>query len=101
MQQSRNAQVNTERPLTARSVVASTLLGMDPPEFSSQLLVRAGELFGITEGTTRTAVSRMVSSGEVLAVGEGRYRLAGHLLDRRARQLGSRRPAPSTAEWNG
>ena len=43
------------RALTARSVVASTLLGMSPPRLSSQLLVRSGELFGITEGTTRVA----------------------------------------------
>jgi hypothetical protein len=50
------------RALTARSVAASTLLGMTPPRLSSQLLVRSGELFGITEGTTRVALSRISHS---------------------------------------
>ncbi len=73
------------RALTARSVVASTLLGMTPPRLSSQLLVRSGELFGIAEGTTRVALSRMVAAGELEAVG-GSYQLAGHLLTRQERQ---------------
>jgi phenylacetic acid degradation operon negative regulatory protein len=87
------------RPLTARSIVASTLLGMRPPELSAQLLVRSGELFGIAEGTTRTALSRMLSAGELVAV-DGRYRLAGHLLDRQARQEASRHPR-LRARWDG
>ena len=86
------------RPLTARSVVASTLLGMRPPELTAQLLVRSGELFGIAEGTTRTALSRMLAAGELTVEG-GRYRLSGHLLDRQARQDASRRPAPRP--WRG
>lgn len=87
------------RPLTARSIVASTLLGMRPPELSAQLLVRSGELFGIAEGTTRTALSRMLTAGELVAV-DGRYRLAGHLLDRQARQEASRHPR-LRARWDG
>lgn len=87
------------RPLTARSVVASTLLGMRPPELTPQLLVRSGELFGIAEGTTRTALSRMLAAGELVTVG-GRYRLAGHLLDRQARQEASRHPR-LRATWDG
>jgi phenylacetic acid degradation operon negative regulatory protein len=87
------------RPLTARSIVASTLLGMRPPELSAQLLVRSGELFGIAEGTTRTALSRMLSAGELVAV-DGRYRLAGHLLDRQARHEASRHPR-LRARWDG
>ena len=70
-------------------MIASTLLGMHPPRLSSQLLVRSGELFGIAEGTTRTAVSRMVSAGELEADGSA-YRLAGPLLARQARQDASR-----------
>jgi phenylacetic acid degradation operon negative regulatory protein len=77
--------------LSARSVVASTLLGMHPPELSARVLVRSGELFGISEGTTRTALSRMVAAGE-LEMADGTYRLAGHLLDRQARQDVSRKP---------
>ena len=97
MIQSRN-HTSTERPLTARSVIASTLLGMSPPRLSGQLLVRSGELFGISEGTTRTALSRMVAAGE-LDPNDGAYRLAGHLLDRQARQDESR--AARVEVWNG
>jgi phenylacetic acid degradation operon negative regulatory protein len=86
------------RPLTARNVVASTLLGMQPPELAGQVLVRSGELFGISEGTTRVALSRMVADGE-LETGDGRYWLAGRLLDRQARQAESR--APRLAPWDG
>lgn len=83
---------NDARPLSARSVVASTLLGMHPPVLPARVLVRSGELFGIAEGTTRTALSRMVAAGE-LEVEDSSYRLAGRLLDRQARQDISRRPA--------
>lgn len=88
------------RALTARSVVASTLLGMTPPTLSSQLLVRSGELFGIAEGTTRVALSRMVAAGE-LEVDDGGYRLAGHLLARQERQIASRRSDASASRWTG
>jgi phenylacetic acid degradation operon negative regulatory protein len=88
----------TARPLTARSVVASTLLGVDPPRLPTRLLVRSGELFGISQGTTRVALSRMVASGELVVVGGG-HELSGHLLERQARQQASR--APVTAAWNG
>ena len=88
-----------ERPLTARSVVASVLLGTQPPELAGRLLVRAGELFGLAEGTVRVAMSRMVGAGELETTGQGRYRLAGHLLERQARQDQSRRPP--TLRWTG
>ena len=78
-------------PLSARSIVASTLLGMHPPVLAARVLVKSGELFGIAEGTTRTALSRMVAAGELEAEG-GSYRLAGHLLARQARQDISRKP---------
>jgi len=81
--------LGTSRPLTARSVIASTLLGMHPPRLSSRLLVASGSLFGIAEGTTRTAMSRMVRAGE-LEPDDGGYRLAGALLSRQARQDASR-----------
>src|SRR5262249_38419965 len=63
------------------------------------LLVRAAALFGIAEGTIRVALSRMVAAGELEPAGEGRYRLAGHLLTRQARQDESRRPPPE--DWDG
>ena len=46
----------------------------------------------------RTALSRMVAAGELVADGEG-YRLAGHLLERKAAQDIGRRPAPR--QWDG
>ena len=96
MMQERNA-----RPLTARSVVASTLLGVDPPVLPVGVLVRSGELFGIADGTTRVALSRMVTAGELVVDGEGRYRLAGHLLDRQRRQRLSRRANRDAPPWQG
>ncbi len=83
---------NDPRPLSARSVVASTLLGMHPPELPARVLVRSGELFGIAEGTTRTALSRMFTAGELEAGDGSVYRLSGRLLDRQARQEVSRNP---------
>jgi phenylacetic acid degradation operon negative regulatory protein len=90
---------NASRGLTARSIVASTLLGTNPPRLPARVLVRAGELFGISEGTTRVALSRMVANGE-LATDGGWYELAGRpLLARQARQEASR--AASTRGWDG
>jgi phenylacetic acid degradation operon negative regulatory protein len=85
-------------PLTARSVLASVLLGTDPPWLPTPLLVRTGALFGITEGTVRTALSRMISSGEAAAE-DGGYRLAGRLVERQRRQAASRRA--DVRRWDG
>jgi phenylacetic acid degradation operon negative regulatory protein len=87
-----------ERPLTARSVIASNLLGMANPALPARLLVRAGELFGITEGTTRVALSRMVASSE-LVVEDGVYRLSGRLLERQHEQEAGRHP--DLRPWDG
>lgn len=87
------------RPLTARSVVASTLLGTDPPRLPVAFLVRTGALFGLAEGTVRTALSRMVAAGEATTAGDGWYALSGGLVDRQERQLRSR--AAATVEWSG
>jgi len=89
---------NNERPLTARSVVASTLLGTTPPTLPGWLLVRAGALFAITEGTVRTALSRMVAAGELTTTG-GDYTLAGGLVARQARQAESRQA--EVRPWHG
>lgn len=74
-----------ERALTARSVVASTLLGVRPPRLPTRQLVGACALFGISDGTARVAISRMVAAGELAPV-DGGYALTGALLDRSARQ---------------
>ncbi|MEU5053018.1 PaaX family transcriptional regulator C-terminal domain-containing protein [Streptomyces sp. NPDC021096] len=86
------------RPLTARSVVLSTLLGHHPPALPARALVRVGELFGTAEGTVRTALTRMVAAGD-LEQRDGAYRLTDRLLARQARQDDSR--APRTRPWDG
>ncbi|WP_433331723.1 PaaX family transcriptional regulator C-terminal domain-containing protein [Spirillospora sp. CA-294931] len=86
------------RPLTARSVVLSTLLGSHPPRLKARYLVRVGELFGIAEGTIRVALSRMVAAGD-LVQSDGAYALTERLLARQARQDESR--TPRTRSWNG
>jgi phenylacetic acid degradation operon negative regulatory protein len=92
-----NQQGNTA--LTARSVLASALLGEDPPELPVSHLVHLAGLFGISSNRARVALSRMVSTGEATTDGAGRYRLAGHLLGRRDRQRVSLEGA--TREWRG
>ena len=87
------------RPLTARSIVASTLLGMRPPRLPGRILVASGELFGVAEGATRTALSRMLAAGELTTDSEGNYELAGHLLDRQHRQDESR--STPAGRWGG
>jgi phenylacetic acid degradation operon negative regulatory protein len=86
------------RPLSARSIVASTLLGVRPPRLPARALVASGRLFGIAEGTVRTALSRMVAAGELVVRGGG-YELAGPFLDRRERQDESR--VGAVRSWDG
>jgi len=85
--------------LTARSVLASALLGEDPPELPVAHLVHLAGLFGINPNRTRVALSRMVASGEATTDGSGRYRLAGPLLARRDRQVESL--GGLTEAWDG
>ncbi len=87
------------RPLTARSVMASALLGMDPPELPVAQLVRLTGLFGISENRARVALSRMLAAGEATSDGAGHYRLAGHLAARQTRQTASR--AGITIDYDG
>jgi phenylacetic acid degradation operon negative regulatory protein len=103
MTQDRNNQDEGQgpaRPLTARSVIASTLLGTDGLALPVPALIRAGELFGIAEGTTRVALSRMVGRGELDAE-VGRYRLTGGLVERSIAQDAGRRPRlePWRGDW--
>lgn len=91
--------VAAEPPLTARSVVLSTLLGTEPPVLPVGMLVRISALFGFGEGTVRTAVTRMVGRAELVAVGGARYRLGDHLRVRQERQAASR--SATTVPWSG
>ncbi|HKY77074.1 MAG TPA: PaaX domain-containing protein, C- domain protein [Acidimicrobiia bacterium] len=89
------------RPLSARSVVASVLLGTHPPRLSAAALVELCSRFGITGGTTRVALSRMVSAGE-LAAEDGHYRLVGEgLLSRQRAQDDALDPAAAAQPWTG
>ncbi|MET0664756.1 MAG: PaaX family transcriptional regulator C-terminal domain-containing protein [Acidimicrobiales bacterium] len=86
------------RPLTARSIVASTLLGVRPSRLPARSLIASAALFGVAEGTVRTALSRMVAAGELVG-DEGSYALAGPFLARQERQDESRSGA--IRPWSG
>ncbi|MFV0526286.1 MAG: PaaX family transcriptional regulator C-terminal domain-containing protein [Acidimicrobiales bacterium] len=86
------------RPLTARSVIASMLLGSNPPVLPTRVLVASAELFGVSESAARTAISRMAAAGE-LEVADARYRLIGPLLDRQRSQDRGRRG--DRRAWDG
>ncbi|MCX6396360.1 MAG: PaaX domain-containing protein, C- domain protein [Propionibacteriales bacterium] len=73
------------RPLSARSVVLSLLLGSHPPELPVRAIVDAGEMFEIAEPTLRVALTRMVAHGDLERT-DRTYRLSTRLLDRQRRQ---------------
>jgi phenylacetic acid degradation operon negative regulatory protein len=73
-----------EMKLSARSVLATALLGADQPHLTVGELVAVASLFGISDGAARTCLWRMVSNGE-LSSDDGTYALAGGLLERRQR----------------
>ena len=83
------------RPLPARSIIASLLLGMHPPRQSSARLVRWCGWFGVTENAARVALSRMVERGELTLDG-GWYELTGSVRQRQRRQDWALAPACAT-----
>ncbi len=80
-------------------MLASALLGESPPTLELRRLLRVAALFGMNENRARVSLSRMAARGEVVADGQGRYALAGHLATRAAR-LGVARQA-ATAPFDG
>ena len=88
-----------DRPLSARSVLATALLGADQPHLTVGELVAMASLFGISDGAARTCLWRMVSNGELTA-DDGTYALAGGLLERRERVDEASRTA-ATRPWGG
>jgi phenylacetic acid degradation operon negative regulatory protein len=80
-------------------VVASVLLGTHPPRLSTAALVELCNRFGISPGTTRVALSRMVAAGE-LAAEDGHYRLVGEVLLSRQRTQDDALDPPAAA-WAG
>jgi phenylacetic acid degradation operon negative regulatory protein len=90
-----------DRPLSARSVLASALLGADQPRLMVGQLVAVASLFGISAGAARTCLWRMVSTGE-LTSDNGSYALAGRLLERRERvDEASRIDDAAAPRWDG
>jgi phenylacetic acid degradation operon negative regulatory protein len=85
-------------PFSARSLVLSILLGLNPPRLPARSMVALGELFDIPAGTTRTALSRMMTSGELRST-DAVYELSGRLLERKAAQDAGRHTPPS--DWDG
>lgn len=86
------------RPLTARSIILSTLLGADDAAASASELVLVAREFAITETALRAALSRMFSGGD-LERDAGRYRLTSRLVARQHRQDEAVHPVAST--WDG
>jgi phenylacetic acid degradation operon negative regulatory protein len=90
-----------DRALSARSVLASALLGADQPRLTAAALVDVASLFGVSAGAARTCLWRMVANGE-LTSDDGTYSLAGHLLERRQRVDDASRYAEAAGPtWDG
>jgi phenylacetic acid degradation operon negative regulatory protein len=87
------------RPLTARSVLASALLGAPGARLPAAALVALAALFGISAGAVRTCLWRMVSDGELVA-DDSTYTLAGHLSERHRRIEDAARPGLDHP-WDG
>lgn len=86
------------RPLTARSVVLSVLLGAHPASASAAELVRLAGDFDIRESTVRVALTRMVTAGDLVRSKDG-YRLSDRLLARQRRQDDAL--SPRRTDWDG
>ena len=86
------------RPLTARSIILSTLLGAPDGAATSNELVLVARNFNITDNALRAALSRMLTGGDVER-SDGRYQLSERLRLRQHRQEHAVRP-PSP-DWDG
>lgn len=86
------------RPLTARSVVLSLLLGSHPPQLPVRALVAVATGLGVSDGSARVALSRMVADGELEAAG-GAYRLSPRFLARQ--EALDRGRTPALRPWRG
>lgn len=73
------------KPLPARSVVLSLMLGSPEHHWTPADLARAGEHFGIPAPTVRVALTRAVASGDLRRV-DGVYLLGDRLVARQRRQ---------------
>jgi phenylacetic acid degradation operon negative regulatory protein len=86
------------RPLTARSVVLSLLLGAHPPRLPVRDIVDAGEEFGISPATMRVALTRLVRAGDLVA-DQAVYSLSDRHLERH--RLQELELDPVLRPWDG
>ena len=84
--------------MTARSVVLSVLLGAHPAWATAAELLRLTADFGLKESTVRVALTRLVSTGDLVRSADG-YRLSDRLLARQRRQDDAMRP--HVKPWDG
>lgn len=84
--------------MTARSVVLSVLLGAHPAWATTAELLRLTGDFGLKESTVRVALTRLVSTGDLVRSADG-YRLSDRLLARQRRQDDAMRP--QVKPWDG
>jgi len=84
--------------LSPRSVLLSTLLGINPPRLRAAKLLAMAELFGVDDADALTALARMEADGDV-SLENGRYRLAPRFAARQRRQEQSR--VDPRQPWNG
>ncbi|MER7934663.1 MULTISPECIES: PaaX family transcriptional regulator C-terminal domain-containing protein [unclassified Streptomyces] len=87
------------RPLSARSVVLSLLLGTHPPRLPVKDLLRLVEPFGVGGSALRAALSRMTAAGDLRRTDDAVYGLSDRLLARQRRQDEAVRPR--TRAWHG
>ena len=80
-----SAFVPAVRPLSARSIVLSLLLGAHPAQLPVAALVELAGTVGVAEPTLRVALTRMVTAGDLERT-DGAYRLSDRLLARQRRQ---------------
>lgn len=73
------------KPLPARSVVLSLLLGSHPDRMTPAQVTSAGEHFGIPASTLRVALTRAVAAGDLRRV-DGDYVLGDRLVARQTHQ---------------
>lgn len=85
-------------PLSPRSIVLSLLLGSHPPQMPVGRILEFTALFDIADGAVRTALSRMVTAGDLIT-DDGPYRLASRLLERQAQQDAGR--VDPARVWDG
>ena len=86
------------RPLTARSVVLSLLLGAHPPRLPVRDILDAGEAFGLAPATVRVALTRLVRSGD-LVTEQATYALSSRHLERQRAQDAEMDPV--RRPWDG